>query len=214
MTDENKQNENKPTYAEQSNTGQAKAKTLFSVLSEKFEPLAKLPETKLPAWYGLAFLAIIVVIFAWKQIAVGKVEADMNKQLESERVLITQQAREYADEQYVQEEVRFGQVLSWAVRGELIRNNLDQVEQFLNEIVKMKDTERVDLIDNDGQLIISTDKRHEEAEAGDLFSDAILQERKITVHSDIDGKKLLTVPVMGLNDRLAIIVISYNIPAL
>ena len=135
MTASNKQNQSQ----------QSQVDNFFSLLSAKFEWLAKVPTRQFPGKYAVVLVGIIVVIFAWKFIAVSKVEADMVKKLEQERVLITQQAREYADKQYIKEEERFGQILSWAVRGELIRNNIDQIDQYLNEIVKMKDTERVDV---------------------------------------------------------------------
>lgn len=202
MTDQNKQNPNE----------QSKAETFFSLLNAKFEWLAKIPTMQLPGKYAVVLVGIIVVIFAWKAIAVSKVESDMAKKLESERVLITQQAREYADQQYIKEEERFGQVLSWAVRGELIRNNVDQIDQYLSEIVKMKDTERVVLIGDDGQLLVSTDKRLEETKGVELFPKEILNLQKITVKSDVDGKKILVVPVMGLNKKIATVVVSYKQP--
>lgn len=207
MTDQSKQNQNKQSE-------QSKATTLFSLLSAKFEPLAKIPNMQLPIWYGLVFLGIIVIIFAWKLIAVSKVESDMAKKLENERVVIIQQAREYADQQYIKEEERFGQVLSWAVRGELIRNNIEQIDQYLSEIVKMKDTERVVLIGDDGQLLVSTDKRLEEAKGIEIFPKEILNLQKITIKSDVDGKKILVVPVMGLNKKIATVVVSYKLPKL
>lgn len=207
MTDQSKQNQNKQSE-------QSKATTLFSLLSAKFEPLAKIPNMQLPIWYGLVFLGIIVIIFAWKLIAVSKVESDMAKKLENERVVIIQQAREYADQQYIKEEERFGQVLSWAVRGELIRNNIEQIDQYLSEIVKMKDTERVVLIGDDGQLLVSTDKRLEEAKGVEIFPKEILNLQKITIKSDVDGKKILVVPVMGLNKKIATVVVSYKLPKL
>lgn len=207
MTDQSKQNQNKQSE-------QSKATTLFSLLSAKFEPLAKIPNMQLPIWYGLVFLGIIVIIFAWKLIAVSKVESDMAKKLENERVVIIQQAREYADQQYIKEEERFGQVLSWAVRGELIRNNIEQIDQYLSEIVKMKDTERVVLIGDDGQLLVSTDKRLEEAKGVEIFPKEILNLQKITIKSDVDGKKILVVPVMGLNKKIATVIVSYKLPKL
>lgn len=207
MTDQSKQNQNKQTE-------QSKATTLFSLLSAKFEPLAKIPNMQLPIWYGLVFLGIIIIIFAWKLIAVSKVESDMAKKLENERVVIIQQAREYADQQYIKEEERFGQVLSWAVRGELIRNNIEQIDQYLSEIVKMKDTERVVLIGDDGQLLVSTDKRLEEAKGIEIFPKEILNLQKITIKSDVDGKKILVVPVMGLNKKIATVIVSYKLPKL
>ncbi|WP_374564118.1 hypothetical protein [Nitrosomonas sp.] len=202
MTDYNKQNPNQ----------QSKAETLFSLLSAKFEWLAKIPTMQLSAKHAAILVGIIVVLLVWKTIAVSKVESDMAKKLENERVLITQQAREYADQQYVKEEERFGQVLSWAVRGELIRNNVDQIDQYLSEIVKMKDTERVVLIGEDGQLLVSTDKRLEETKGVEIYPKEILNLQKITLRSDVEGKKILVVPVMGLNKKIATVVVSYKQP--
>lgn len=202
MTDRNKQNQDE----------QSAVNTFFSMLSAKFEILAKIPTMQFPAKYAVMLVGVIVVIFVWKTIAVSKVESDMAKKLEGERVLITQQAREYADQQYTKEEERFGQVLSWAVRGELIRHNIDQIDQYLSEIVKMKDTERVVLIADDGQLLVSTDKRLEETKGMEIFPKEILNLQKISVKSDVDGKKILVVPVMGLNKKIATVVVSYKQP--
>lgn len=202
MTDRNNQNQNE----------QSAVNTFFSMLSAKFEILAKIPTMQFPAKYAVMLIGVIVVIFVWKTIAVSKVESDMAKKLEGERVLITQQAREYADQQYTKEEERFGQVLSWAVRGELIRHNIDQIDQYLSEIVKMKDTERVVLIGEDGQLLVSTDKRLEETKGVEIFPKEILNLQKITIKSDVDGKKILVVPVMGLNKKIATVVVSYKQP--
>ncbi|MCE7914658.1 MAG: hypothetical protein DYH15_08245 [Nitrosomonas sp. PRO4] len=199
MADRNQQNQNE----------QSRTDSFFSLFDTKFEWLDKIP-AQVPTKYIAVLVGLIVVIFAWKSIAVGKVEANMAKKLEHERVLLTQQAREYADQQYAKEEERFGQVLSWAVRGELIRNNLDQIDQYLSEIVKMRDTERVVLISEEGQLLVSTDKRLEEAKAAELYPKEILNLQKISVKSDVEGKKILVIPVMGLNKKIATVVVSYN----
>ncbi|MBL8501156.1 MAG: hypothetical protein LZF64_06220 [Nitrosomonas sp.] len=202
MSDYNRQNPNQ----------QSKADNLFSQFNSKFEWMAQIPTMQLPAKYAGILIGLIIVVIAWKMIAVSKVESDMAKKLESERTIITQQAREYADQQYVKEEERFGQVLSWAVRGELIRNNIDQIDQYLSEIVRMKDTERVVLIGEDGQLLVSTDKRLEETKGTEIFPKEILNLQKISVKSDVGGKKILVVPVMGLNKKIATLVVSYKQP--
>ena len=219
MTDQYKQNEGE--QSEKNKIEWSKPASLLNILSSKFAPIAKIQHMQLPSWTLLVFLGIILIVFAWKQIAVSQAEsrlekgrAEMTQNLETERLIIIRKAREYADSQYKKEEERFGQVLAWAVRGELIRNNLDQVSQYLNELVKMKDTERVVLISDEGKLLVSTDKKLEEAEGKDIYPDEVLQQQKITLMSDVEGKKLLVVPVMGLNTRLAIVVVSYKQPAL
>ncbi len=203
MTDQNKQNK-------QNETLQSKATTFYSMLGQKFEVLEKLPQKQLPMKYAFLLVGIIIFVFAWKQIAVGKIESDMNKKLESERALVTQQAREHADKQYKKEEERFGQVLAWAVRSELIRNNIDQIGLYLNQIVKQIDADRIVLIDEDGELLVSTDKRLEDVKGNDLYSSAVINENKITIKSDVDGKKLLIAPISDFNKRIAVLVISYN----
>jgi hypothetical protein len=215
MTDQYKQNDG--DQSEKSKVEWTKPASLLNILSSKFAPIAKIQHMQLPAWSLLVFLGIILLVFAWKHIAVSQAESrlekertEMTQNLETERSIIIRKAREYADSQYNKEEERFGLVLSWAVRGELLRNNLDQARQYLDELVKMRDTERVVLISDDGKLLVSTDKRLEEAEAKELYPDNVLQLQKIAIMSDVDGRKLLVVPVMGLNSRMAIVVVSYK----
>jgi hypothetical protein len=198
-----------------------KPASLLNILSNKFAPIANLQHKQLPSWSILVFLGILLLVFIWKQIAVNQAESrlergkeELAQQLELERKTLIRKAREYADSQYNKEEERFGQVLAWAVRGELIRNNLDQIDQYLTELVKTKDTERVVLISEEGKLLVSTDKRLENDDASNLYPKEVLNQRKITVKSDVDNKKLLIVPVMGLNARLGTIVVSYNPPSL
>ncbi|HRQ05735.1 MAG TPA: hypothetical protein PK580_07195 [Nitrosomonas halophila] len=198
-----------------------KPASLFNILSNKFAPLADIQHKQLPMWSILVFLGVLLLVIAWKQIAVNQAEsrlergqAELAQQLDIERKVLIKKAREYADSQYKKEEERFGQVLAWAVRGELIRNNLDQIDQYLTELVKTKDTERVVLISDEGKLLVSTDKRLEDEEAASIYPKDVLNQRKINLKSDVDGKKMLIVPIMGLNQRLATVVISYNPPPL
>lgn len=195
--------------------------SLLNILGNKFAPIADLQHKQLPSWTLLVFLGVLLLVFIWKQIAVNQAESRLEKgqaqieqQLEEKSRELVTKAREYADSQYKKEEERFGQVLAWAVRGELIRNNLDQIDQYLSELVKMKDTERVVLVSDEGKLLVSTDKKLITEEASNLYPKDILSLQSITVKSDVGGKKLLVVPVMGLNKRLATIIISYNPPSL
>jgi len=200
MTSQNKENE----------TLQSKAVTVYTMLTRKFAMLEDLPQKQLPMKYAFVMAGIIVFVFAWKIIAVNKVESDAQKQIASERTLITQQAREQADKQYIKEEERFAQVLSWAVRSEFIRNNIDQVGLYLNDIVKQLNAERIDLIGEKGELLVSTDKRLEDVKGSDLYPREIINEHKIAIKTDANGKKLVIAPVSDFNKRIAVLVISYK----
>ena len=197
-----------------------KPASLLNILGSKFAPIADLQHKQLPSWSLLVFLGVLLLVFIWKQIAVNQAESRLEKgqaqitqQLEEKSKELVIKAREYADSQYKGEEDRFGQVLAWAVRGELIRNNLDQIDQYLSALVKMKDTERVVLVSDEGKLLVSTDKKLITEDASNLYPKEILDLQTITIKSDVAGKKLLVVPVMGLNKRLATIIVSYNPPS-
>lgn len=200
MTSQNKENE----------TLQSKAVTVYTMLTRKFAMLEDLPQKQLPMKYAFVMAGIIVFVFAWKVIAVNKVESDAQKQIASERALITQQAREEADRQYKKEEERFAQVLSWAVRSEFIRNNIDQVGLYLNDIVKQLNAERIDLIGEKGELLVSTDKRLEDIKGTDLYPKETINEHKITIKTDANGKKLVIAPISDFNKRIAVLVINYK----
>jgi hypothetical protein len=200
MTSQNKENE----------TLQSKAVTVYTMLTKKFAMLEDLPQKQLPMKYAFVMAGIIIFVFAWKVIAVNKVESDAQKQVAGERALITQQAREQADKQYKKEEERFAQVLSWAVRSEFIRNNIDQVGLYLNDIVKQLNAERIDLIGEKGELLVSTDKRMEDVKGSDLYPKEIINEHKIAIKTDANGKKLVIAPVSDFNKRIAVLVISYK----
>jgi len=197
MTDQNVQNE-------------SSKETIFSTLSQQFAVLEKLPEKQVSMKYVFIMAGLIIFALAWKHIAVSKTESDMEKEFELERALIIQQAREHADKQYKKEEERFGQALAWAVRSELIRNNVDQIGMYLNDIVKQIDADRIVLISEKGELLASTDKRLEDVKGSDIYSEDVLDEHTITIKSDVDGKKLLVAPISDFNKRVAVLVISYN----
>ncbi len=197
MTDQNVQNE-------------STKETIFSTLSQRLEVLEKLPEKQVSMKYVFVMVGLVIFALAWKQIAVSKTESDLEKEFELERALIVQQAREHADTQYKKEEERFGQALAWAVRSELIRGNVDQIGLYLNDIVKQIDADRIVLISEKGELLVSTDKRLEDVKGSEVYSEEILDEHTITIKSDVDGKKLLVAPISDFNKRVAVLVISYN----
>lgn len=93
-------------------------------------------------------------------------------------------------------------VFSWAVRSELMRNNLEQVDQFFLTFVKDNNVRRVDLINPEtSTIILSTDKKNE---------GIVTENRNILLVEDIkviqDSVNISVVaPVMGLNKKIGIL---------
>ena len=177
--------------------------------------MAKLTAVKLPLWVSLALLILWAISFAWQSLAQKRLEATletdraaMTAQFDNDRQALLGQLRTRAGDASEASMREFGTALAWAVRGEMIRNNLDQVDQFFTEIVKLPGTERALLAGADGKVKVSTDRRHLGAEASTVVPPEALVLPQVTVRSEADGTVLLVVPVMGLNDRLGTVFVT------
>lgn len=179
--------------------------------------LSRLTQTRLPLWVSLALLVLWLITLGWYSVTLSRAEA----RLETERTAMTAQFD--ADRSALLDDVRgrivaendearrqFGMALAWAVRGEMIRSNLDQVDQFFGEIVKLPNTERVLLVGSDGTVQVSTDRRHLGVQAATLVAPEALLLPEVTVRSEADGTRLLVIPVMGLNARLGTVIVSHR----
>lgn len=175
----------------------------------------KLTAVKLPLWVSLALLILWAVSFGWQGLAQKRLEtklesdrAAMTAQFANDRQALLATLRERTDNAADAALREFGMALAWAVRGEMIRNNLDQVDQFFTEVVRLPGTERVLLAGADGKIAVSTDRRHLGVEASTVVPPEALALPQVTVRREADGTVLLVVPVMGLNDRLGTVFVT------
>ncbi len=99
----------------------------------------------------------------------------------------------------------FTKAFSLAVRGEMIRENMDQVNQFFNNIVKEPGIQKLQLIDVSTEtILISTDKKEE----GTAIDNRLILDAEKTINlSDENGFRIVS-PVMGLNSKIGILVIE------
>ncbi len=93
-------------------------------------------------------------------------------------------------------------VFSWAVRSELIRNNIEQVNQFFQAFIKEKDIEKINLINPETALVIlSTDMKEE----GTTFSEIAIENIGKTI-TKIDSSGISIVsPIMGLEKKIGVL---------
>lgn len=183
--------------------------------------MARLTRTRLPLWVSLVLLLLWLITLGWQRVAISRAEARLEKdraamtaQFEADRNALLSQLRSRMASESDEARRQFGLSLAWAVRGEMIRNNLDQVDQFFAEIVKLPNTERVLLVGNDGKVLVTTDRRYQGADATSLVSADALQLPQVSIRGEADGSRRLIIPIMGLNNRLGTVVMSYRQPDL
>ena len=179
--------------------------------------LEKLQTARLPLWVSLVLLVLLALSFGWYKFALNRAETrleeerqSMTAQFHSDRSTLIAQVRQRAETQVADTQRRFGQALAWAVRGEMIRNNLDQVDQFFNEIIKLEGVGRVILAGSDGRVLVSSDRKFLSSDAAALHPAGALAHDGIVILDDAEGSKLMAITIMGLNARLGTVLLSYR----
>jgi hypothetical protein len=186
-------------------TTEIQKKSPFSILT-----------AKLPLWVSLVLLLIVALVFAWKQVALGRMESrfeeekqQLTEQYETGKSTLMRQASAALSKNSEAAHRLFGNALAWAIRGELIRNNLDQIDQYFSELVKVERIHLVALASQEGKVLVASDKKFQNAEFGQVFPAELLNETQVAIHPQGD-ERLLVVPVMGLNTRLGTAVLRYT----
>ncbi len=142
------------------------------------------------------FLLILLVIgTGWAIIKIYTVERRMNKE------------KQQITGQFIDETTK---VFSWAIRGELLRDNREQVNQFFSNLVKEPGFKKIQLVDvSNSKVIISTDKKDE----GTVVTDTMILNAN-DIRQSIDGDIIRSIaPVMGMNSKVAILVIDRSVPS-
>jgi hypothetical protein len=87
----------------------------------------------------------------------------------------------------------------------LIRNNIEQVNEFFLAFIKEKGVEQIDLINPETALVIlSTDKKQEGMKIRDTY---IMQAENTIMQEDSSGLKIVSL-IMSLEKKIRIISVS------
>lgn len=96
-------------------------------------------------------------------------------------------------------------VFSWAVRSEMMRNNLEEVNNLFLAFVQEKGIRMIDLIDPESsKIILSTDKKNQGTQ---VTNSAFLNVTEQSVIKS-EEKTYIVSPVMGINKMTGILVVS------
>ncbi|HLP04476.1 MAG TPA: hypothetical protein VK152_03505 [Paludibacter sp.] len=97
---------------------------------------------------------------------------------------------------------------SWAIRGELIRENKDQVNQFFRNIISEPGISKVEFVDAaTSKVSLSTNKKDE----GSIYPDQVALMSQETISFQNDSLLTVVTPVMNLNSKIGILVIEYSL---
>jgi hypothetical protein len=145
-------------------------------------------------------LALVVVFtYSWFSIKVKNIKSKN----EEEKVRLITKFQHEKDSLNLKNLEFASRVFSWAIRSEMLRNNIENLNQLVTVFVQQSNADVVNIIDASNNIIISSDKKVE----GTTFDDNILANlTKTIVEQDVD-KSIIYTPIMGFNSKLGVLVV-------
>lgn len=147
-------------------------------------------------FYIMGILVVLIAaMFLWKVIAVKSVEK------KSQQIIASR----------TEELLRLTAIpFAWAVRKEMLKEDFDQINEYLNSFIKEPRIKMVMVVKADGTVAAATDKKLEGQQFSSLYPEELLSPDDIRLSKDKDSNILLVCPIMGLNARLGTSLIIYE----
>jgi hypothetical protein len=167
------------------------------------------PRHVLYATGGLVALLILLPLgfYAWRALTVRSLEHRMEEQ-KTEMTEARQQALKLQARDMLRLAAR---PFAWAVRAEMLRGNLGQVDDYLRQFVREGGVRSLMLVGKDGKIQLASDRKLETQSAEPLVSKAIRSATDVVIEEPGDFIRM-GVPVMGFDDRMGVLVIDYAPP--
>ena len=181
----------------------ASEKKIDSGASSGEQPKQSVNKSFVVAQWRLIIILLLVIavagMYVWKNVAVNRATVQLT---EKAGRIITDQNKMF---------LRLAVVpLVWAVRSEMIRENYDQINQYLNQFVKEQNMKEIVVAKPDGAIVVATNKKFEGKPVTDIFPASVLQEDKLTVSSLENGDIMVASPVMGLSTKVGVLILLYT----
>ncbi len=150
-------------------------------------------------------VAAMVGIYLWKIIS----EHNLRRNMENQRIVLTERAQLIM-------EAKTNDLLNlmtvpfvWAVRREMIRENYDQINEYLTQFVKNREIKKIIVVDTNGIIVVATDKKQEGKSFSAYYQQEYLKHTEINKANDSEGNIQIVAPIMGLNRRIGTLLITF-----
>jgi hypothetical protein len=154
----------------------------------------------------LLLVVLVVGIYVWKTLAVRSLERQM--EIQRSEMLVE---RDRALNAQAKDMLRLTALpLAWAVRSEMMRGNLDPVDDYFRELIRKPGVLLIALIDKEDKVVLATNRKLETQSAVGLFSKAIREADDIVIE-DSESLLRMGVPIMSFNEKLGILVMEYHL---
>lgn len=146
-------------------------------------------------------IVCLLILFAWAKFKIYFLEKNYSEQ--QKEIINNYELK--IDSLTISRMELTAKTFSWAIRSELMRENLEQVDQFFLNFIREPEIKKLQLLNpENGAILLSTDKKDEGQFVAD---DSILKAEFQKTINDSVMFKIIT-PIMGLNNKIGIVVID------
>jgi len=157
----------------------------------------------------LVAIILIVAMWIWKSISTNNLEeqatVNQNKLKQQTKTII---AQTHADHLKL-----LAKPFVWSIRTEMMKGNNDQINIYMNEMVREKNFQRIMVLNNKYAIVSSTNKKDEGKSFDTVDSMSKLSGDDTKVENKGDSILTLKSPIMGFNNRLGTLYIQYKVPS-
>ena len=157
---------------------------------------------------GVAFIAI-AILWIWKQVQLNNLRDESAKEYER----LQTEAQHAVIKTHEQHLRVMAKPFAWVVRTEMMRNNISQINQYTNELIQEKNIQSIIIVNDDGKIVSSTNKKWEGKFYSTVGEEADLNNDSTVVRNLKDSVLVMSTPIMGLNSRLGTLMLTYSLTA-
>ncbi len=151
-----------------------------------------------------ALVASIAVMYAWRRASLWQLRRVGRQQREA----LLARAAALAETALSETASLAGVTLAWAVRAELMRDDLRDVEEYMLQLGKNARVRRAVVAGREGTVIASTDAALEGQRLDRIVEGSL--EQRAEAQKTSEGLLRLVVPIMGLESRMGTLVVEYR----
>ena len=157
-------------------------------------------------------LVLLIALWIWKSVEV----ANIRRTAENDYQVLKEQAIKSIVTSEEQQLKLLAKPYVWAVRTELMKGNISQVNLYADDMIKEKNFLLIAVANDSGIVVSSTNKKDEGKPFTSIGDASALNNNNTIVKNTGDSVLIVTSPIMGFNSRLGTLFIKYAIqlPAL
>lgn len=144
-------------------------------------------------------LMVVIIVYLWKDMEIANQKTKIEKVAKTQIHENQQELLKLVAKPFV-----------WSIRTEMLRGNLEQVNILITDMVKENNFIYIHLIEPNGNVLLSTNKRIEGQQIGEEIDRTLLNVDSSVIKYNNQNEFVVAAPVMGVDRRLAMLVFGYT----